>query len=125
VRTFVILDDQDPPLNFARRILTQNGYQVVGIARTGQQAVDLCREKRPDVALLDYSMSGMTGEEAATIIAAEGLARVVCMATSINMAGKVAYWRSLGYYNVTKPYRDRQMLNQLHEIEEQLNGGSS
>lgn len=41
------------------------GMQVVGEASDGSQAVDLVRLHRPDVALLDVSMPGMDGLEAA------------------------------------------------------------
>lgn len=125
MRTVVILDDQDPPLQFARRILLENGYNVVGLARGGKEAVEMCDKMRPDIAILDISMPGMTGEEAAHVIARDGTARVICMATSINMAGKTDYFRSLGFFNVTKPYRDRQMLNELRQIEQELDARTS
>jgi two-component system NarL family response regulator len=44
---------------------------VVAEASNGQQAVDLYRQHRPDVALLDIRMPGMSGVEAAAAIRAE------------------------------------------------------
>jgi len=49
----------------------QPDMTVVAEASNGQQAVDLYRQHRPDVALLDIRMPGMSGVEAAAAIRAE------------------------------------------------------
>lgn len=45
------------------------GHEIVATATTGQEAVDLAGETRPDIAFLDIRMPGMTGPEAAHEIA--------------------------------------------------------
>ncbi|MFO7259920.1 MAG: response regulator [bacterium] len=47
------------------------GHQVVAMATSGREAVELARESKPDIAFLDIRMPGMTGPEAAQQIAAE------------------------------------------------------
>lgn len=47
------------------------GHQVVATAASGQEAVELARDNRPDLAFLDIRMPGVTGPEAAHQIAAE------------------------------------------------------
>lgn len=47
------------------------GHQVVATAASGQEAVELARDARPDLAFLDIRMPGVTGPEAAHQIAAE------------------------------------------------------
>jgi two-component system NarL family response regulator len=49
----------------------QPDMTVVAEASNGQQAVELYRQHRPDVALLDIRMPGMSGVEAAAAIRAE------------------------------------------------------
>jgi len=49
----------------------QPDMKVVAEASNGQQAVELYRQHRPDVTLLDLRMPGMGGVEAATAIRAE------------------------------------------------------
>jgi DNA-binding NarL/FixJ family response regulator len=54
-----------------RAILEDQGLDIVGDASDGQEAVRLCRELRPDVAVLDISMPLLNGIEAAREIAKE------------------------------------------------------
>ena len=49
--------------------LTRDGHEVV-LAEDGQRAVDLARSTRPDVAILDVTMPGLSGAEVAGAIRA-------------------------------------------------------
>jgi len=60
-----------------RELLQEEGYEVVAECGRGDEAVELVREHRPDVALLDIKMPGMDGISAARAIAGERLAAVV------------------------------------------------
>lgn len=79
--------------------LTEEGYVVVGEAGDGAKAVELVREHRPDVAVLDIKMPGTDGLEAAKAIEAEKLCAVVVLTafsqtelvTAASDAGAMAY----------------------------------
>ncbi|CAB4749336.1 unannotated protein [freshwater metagenome] len=58
-------------------LLQEEGYEVVADCGRGDQAVDLVRQHRPDVTLLDIKMPGMDGISAAREIGAEHLSAVV------------------------------------------------
>ena len=49
---------------FAALLDTQPDFTVVGTAADGAEAVALCRERQPDVVLMDVRMPGMDGIEA-------------------------------------------------------------
>ncbi len=58
-------------------LLQEEGYEVVADCGRGDQAVELVRQHRPDVTLLDIKMPGMDGISAAREIGAEHLSAVV------------------------------------------------
>jgi two-component system, response regulator PdtaR len=48
--------------------LEELGYTVVGPANDGQEAIELCRIQKPDLALLDIRMGGLDGLDAAKVL---------------------------------------------------------
>jgi len=64
-----IADDQETVRGMLRNLLAPfPEVSVVGEAADGEATVALCRETKPDVLLLDISMPGMNGVEAARIL---------------------------------------------------------
>jgi DNA-binding NarL/FixJ family response regulator len=62
---------------------------VVGVAGDGHEAVELVREHRPDVALMDLQMPGVDGVEATRTIVAEGLGTEVLVLTSFSDQARI------------------------------------
>ncbi|MHB0856935.1 MAG: ANTAR domain-containing response regulator [Anaerolineae bacterium] len=75
----VIADDESIICMDLREMLGNLGYLVVGEAGDGRSAVNLARELRPDVVLMDIKMPDMDGIEAAKILTAERIAPVVLL----------------------------------------------
>ena len=59
--------------------LEEEGYEVVGEAGRGDQAIDLVRELRPDLVMLVIKMPVMDGLTAARTIAAERICAVLML----------------------------------------------
>jgi len=69
----LIVDDEEDIRLLVRAIIRRanEGLEVVGEAASGEEAVSVWREARPDVVLLDVRMPGISGLEAAEQILAE------------------------------------------------------
>nr|WP_103503756.1 MULTISPECIES: response regulator [unclassified Streptomyces] len=78
-----------------KEMLEEEGYTVVGEAGDGQRAVELAREHRPDLVILDVKMPVMDGISAAEKIAEEQLAPVL-MLTAFSQRDLVERARDAG-----------------------------
>ncbi len=66
----IVADDQAPFRRAARSVLeAAAGFQLVGEATSGEEAVALVGCLRPDLVLMDINMTGIGGIEAARSIA--------------------------------------------------------
>ncbi|MCE5258417.1 MAG: response regulator [Chloroflexi bacterium] len=75
----IIADDESIICMDLREMLNNLGYLVVGEAGDGQSAVNLARELKPDVVLMDIKMPDMDGIEAAKILTNERISPVVLL----------------------------------------------
>ena len=97
-RTAAVLDDEPLTRMDLRDMLTEQGFDVVGEAADGFDAVELCREKHPDVVLMDVKMPVFDGLTASETILTENLADCVVQLTAFSDGGIV---ESAGQAGVT------------------------
>ena len=93
--TIVIAEDEAIIRLDLREMLEEEGYSVVGEAGRGDQAVELVRNLKPDVVILDVKMPGMDGIEAAKRISADGVCAVL-MLTAFSQREVVEQARDAG-----------------------------
>jgi len=79
----LIVDDQAPFRNVARTVVSLSpGFEVSAEAESGEAAVDLAAELRPDLVLMDVNLPGINGIEATRrITGADGGIRVLLLST--------------------------------------------
>jgi DNA-binding NarL/FixJ family response regulator len=65
----LIVDDQASFCSWAAELLETQGFEVVGQANDGASAVEMARELRPDVVLLDVQLPDLDGFEVAQLLA--------------------------------------------------------
>ena len=112
-RTVVVAEDEALIRLDTVEALEDAGYDVVGQAASGQEAIDLTRELSPDVVVMDVKMPGTDGITAATEIAEENLAPVVMLTafSQQNLVEKAADAGAMAY--VVKPFAPEKLLPAL------------
>jgi DNA-binding NarL/FixJ family response regulator len=78
----LIVDDHAPFRSLARRLLAADGFQVVGEAVDGADAISAARTLAPDVVLLDVQLPDLDGFAVAETLAAAPDAPIVVLVSS-------------------------------------------
>lgn len=79
-RTRIIIADDESLIRMdLREMLTNLGYLVIDEAGDGRKAVNLARDLKPDIVLMDIKMPEMDGIEAAKILTEEKIAPVLLL----------------------------------------------
>ena len=68
VKVLIVDDSRDLRDLLGLKVATWGGYEVVGLAADGEEAVELARTHQPDVVLLDLAMPRMDGLQALPLI---------------------------------------------------------
>ncbi|HEV3403803.1 MAG TPA: response regulator [Gaiellaceae bacterium] len=93
-----------------RGLLSSRGFEVVGEARNGIEAVERARALEPDLVLLDVKMPELDGIEAARRILAERPVPIV-LVTAYDEEALVERAVDAGIFGyLTKPFREQDLL---------------
>jgi DNA-binding NarL/FixJ family response regulator len=92
-------------------------FQVVGEAANGQEALDLCRQRHPDVVLMDVQMPVMGGVEATRHIRAEfSTTQVVMLTMSVEERNLFEALKQGARGYVLKNISAQELRERLHEV---------
>lgn len=106
----VIADDESIIRMNLKETLVGLGYLVVGEAGDGVSVINLARELRPDLVLMDIKMPKLDGIQAAKILTEEKLAPVLLL-TAYSDRELVERAKEAGVVNyVVKPFREAELL---------------
>lgn len=111
METRILIADDEPLIRMnLRETLVEQGYLVVGEVGDGMSAVNMTRQLRPDLVLLDIKMPKMDGVAAAKVINAEALAPVLLLTaySSRELVNDAREAGVLGY--LIKPVRDAELM---------------
>ena len=106
----VIADDEAIIRLDLRETLEEEGYEVVGEAGRGDQALKLIRELQPDLAILDVKMPGMDGLEVARQVGDERICGVLVL-TAFSQREIIEQARDAGALAfLVKPYQKSDLI---------------
>ncbi len=106
----IIADDESVIRTDLREMLTNLGYLVVGEVGDGLSAVNLARELKPDVVIMDIKMPDLDGIEAAQVLTQEKIAPVLLL-TAYSQRDLVDRAKEAGVvYYLVKPFREQEIV---------------
>lgn len=110
-RTRVIIADDESLIRMDLREMLQNlGYLIVGEVGDGRSAVNLARELKPDVVIMDIKMPDMDGIDAAKILTEEQIAPVILL-TAYSQRDLVERAKEAGVVGyMVKPFRESDLV---------------
>ncbi|PWI58197.1 response regulator [Sulfoacidibacillus thermotolerans] len=115
-KNVLIVDDAAFMRMMIREILTKNGYQVVGEAGDGQQAVDKYKELRPDLVTMDITMPEKDGIQALKEIRALDPAARIIMCSAMGQQGMVIEAIQAGAKDfIVKPFQADRVLEAVRK----------
>lgn len=110
-RTRVIIADDESVIRAdLREMLTNLNYLVVGEVGDGRSAINLAREVKPDVIIMDIKMPDMDGIEAADVLTRERIAPVLLL-TAYSQRDLVDRAKEAGVVGyLVKPFREQEIV---------------
>jgi response regulator NasT len=110
-RTRVIIADDESVIRAdLREMLTNLNYLVVGEVGDGRSAVNLARELKPDVVIMDIKMPDMDGIDAARAMTQEKIAPVLLLTAYAqrDLVDRAKEAGVVGY--LVKPFREQEIV---------------
>jgi two-component system, response regulator PdtaR len=106
----VIADDESIIRMDLREMLSNLGYLVVGETGDGVSAVNLARELKPDLVIMDIKMPDLDGIQAAKILTEERIAPVLLL-TAFSQQELVEGAKEAGVVGyIVKPFRESELV---------------
>ena len=107
----IIIADDEPLMRLDLQEMLENlGHEVVGQVGDGQSALDLARELRPDLVILDIKMPELDGVSAAGVLTEERIAPVLLL-TAYSDREFVDGARDAGVMGyIVKPFGEAQLV---------------
>jgi len=116
----VAIDDEAEFINMLESYFGLRGYEINAAVR-GAKGIELVKEKKPDVVLMDLKMPGIDGDEVLKLIKSMNPAPKVIFITAYDDGGKTkARLLNMGAYAcLDKP------ISSLRDLEETVNKAAS
>ncbi|EHK2401039.1 ANTAR domain-containing response regulator [Clostridium perfringens] len=107
-RTIVIVDDEPITRMDTREILEANGYDVVGEASDGFEAIEVCKKYNPSLVLMDIDMPLLDGIKASKVLTKEKLVGGVILLTAFEDKKYIEMAKEVGAFGyMIKPVNEK------------------
>lgn len=113
-KNVLIVDDSLYMRTLIKDALSEGGYNVVGEAANGEEAIDLAFELMPDIITLDNILPDMIGTDILKVFKEEGLPSKVVMISAVGQDSVINEGLSLGALDyIVKPFTSEKLMTAL------------
>ena len=119
MKKIMIVDDASFMRNSLGFIVESAGYDVVGMAKDGEEAIKMYRKLKPDIVTLDILMEGVGGVTVLEEIMREDPGAKVIMITAVgldNIQKKTHELGASGY--IRKPFKKDDVIDEIKKVSE-------
>ena len=117
MKRVLVVDDAAFMRMAIKRILNENGFEVIGEAENGAIAVEKYKELKPDIVTMDITMPEMTGIEALKEIKEFDPEAKVIMVSAMGQEGMVRETIMLGAKSfIIKPFKNDHVIQTLNKV---------
>ena len=107
-RTIVIVDDEPITRMDTREILEANGYDVVGEASDGFEAIEVCKKYNPSLVLMDIDMPLLDGIKSSKVLTREKLVGGIILLTAFEDKKYIEMAKEVGAFGyMIKPVNEK------------------
>ncbi len=114
-RTILVVDDDKKTVDLIRLYLERERYQVI-VAYDGQQALELARQKQPNLIILDWMLPAMNGLDACRILHAESDIPIIMLSARSTEDEKLLGLNLGADDYLTKPFSLRELVTRVRVI---------
>lgn len=116
----LIVDDSTYIRSSLRTLIGDKGYDVVGEAKSGEQAIDLAMELKPDVITLDNILPDMTGLDVLKTLNNSDFTSKVIMISAVGQQSAIVDAMNNGaMHYLVKPFDDSELIAILKQLDEE------
>src|SRR5215470_4136231 len=114
-RKILVVDDDRKTVDLLKLYLEKDGYQVL-VAHDGRQALELARQKRPDLVLLDLMLPNVEGLDVCRILRAEARTPIIMLTARTTEDDKLLGLDLGADDYITKPFSPRELLARVRAV---------
>ena len=116
-KSVLIVDDSLYMRTIIKDALEEAGYEIVGQAANGEEAIDMAFELKPDIITLDNILPDMIGTDILRVYKEEGLPSEVVMISAVGQEAVINEGLSLGAkHYIVKPFTSDKLLEALDTL---------
>src|SRR5436190_3700638 len=111
----LIVDDDRKTADLIRLYLERDGFQAL-IAHDGRLALDLARQKRPDLIVLDLMLPTVDGLDVCRILRAESRVPIIMLTARVTEEDKLLGLNLGADDYITKPFSPRELVARVRTV---------